>query len=145
MKDIVTRCGYRCDLCLAYKENISSREDQQRISDGWFKYYGFRIPPEQVCCDGCLASDSENPRLMDPRCPVRPCVIEKGLQNCAYCNEYICKKLEQRIVDYKFLGSKFEQPIPKEDYENFIKPYEAGKVLDDVRRRLRRKYCNANR
>jgi len=75
---------------------------------------------------------------MDPECPVRRCVIEKGLQNCAYCSEYVCKKLEQRIVDYKSIAAKFEEPILKEDYEHFIKPYEGRKVLDDIRKRIRR-------
>jgi len=57
MKAILTRCGYRCDLCLAYKPNIAKHpENQQILSDGWFKYFGFRLPAEVICCDGCNAS-----------------------------------------------------------------------------------------
>ena len=53
---MLTRCGYRCDLCLAYAPNVSAHpENQQILSDGWFQYFGFRLPPEQIYCDGCLA------------------------------------------------------------------------------------------
>ena len=45
---LIARCGYRCDLCPAYWENIHGPEDQQRTSDGWFKYFGFRIPPDEI-------------------------------------------------------------------------------------------------
>jgi len=129
MKIIISRCGYRCDLCLAYKENVHSKEDQKRTSDGWFKYYGFRIPPEEIWCDGCLTPDDQKPKLMDPECLVRPCVLEKQLENCAYCDQYICSKLKTRIVEYDSIVAKFE-----EDYENFIKPYEARKVLEGIRK-----------
>jgi len=27
-------------------------------------------------------------------CQVRACGIEKGLENCAYCDDYACEKLE---------------------------------------------------
>jgi len=69
MEDLITRCGYRCNLCPAYKENIHSKEDQERTSDGWFRIFGFRIPPEKILCDGCLTPDSEKPKLIDSGCP----------------------------------------------------------------------------
>lgn|GEM_PF-2159134 len=49
---------------------------QQILSDGWHKYFGFRIPPDRILCDGYKA---ENPRLIDRACPVRPCVLEREL------------------------------------------------------------------
>ncbi|OGO05376.1 MAG: hypothetical protein A2Y73_07840 [Chloroflexi bacterium RBG_13_56_8] len=132
-EEIIARCGYRCDLCLAYKENIRSSEDRRRISDGWFKYYGFRIPSEKIRCDGCLTEDRQNPKRMDPNCPVRPCVLEKGLENCAYCSEYICETLKTRAVIYEEVAEQFEAPIPQEDYEAFIRPYEGEKTLGSIR------------
>ncbi len=125
---ILTRCGYRCDLCLAYKENINSNEDRIKISDGWFKYFGFRIPPEDICCDGCLTPEEEEPRLIDDTCPVRICVLKKGYDNCARCDEYICDKLESRMVD----RDDFD-PMPEEDHRCFIKPYESRRRLDRLR------------
>ena len=82
MEPILTRCGYRCDLCLAYRPNVGrDPSSQQKLSDGWFTYFGFRIPPEQIVCDGCLA-DGTDIRLLDVGCPVRPCVVERGLDTC---------------------------------------------------------------
>ena len=131
MKQILTRCGYRCDLCLAYRPNVEIHpENQQKLSDGWHTYFGFRIPPEQIICDGCLA---ENPRLIDQACPVRPCVIEKGLENCAQCDQYVCTKLTERLVVYEEIKQKLGVEIPEDDYLCFIRPYENKKRLEALR------------
>src|SRR5512139_2022666 len=79
---LLAPCGYRCDLCPAYRENIRGPGDQRRTSDGWFKYYGFRIPPEQICCDGCLDARPEARRI-DRDCPVRPCARVRATPTCA--------------------------------------------------------------
>ena len=134
---MIARCGYRCDLCPAYKENIHSPEDQQRVSDGWFKFYGFRIPPQEIQCDGCLADDSESPKRIDPSCPVRPCVLAKRIENCARCDDYPCRKIESRTVEYQTVTAEYGKPIPTEEYELFVKPYENSKVLADIRSGLR--------
>lgn len=131
MKPILTRCGYRCDLCLAYRPNIEKHpEDRQKLSDGWHKYYGFRLPASEICCDGCMA---ENPRLIDRSCPVRPCVIEMGLENCAQCEHYVCEKLKQRLVTYDGVRQRTSGEIPEDDYHCFIRPYENKKRLDALR------------
>ncbi len=131
MNLILTKCGYRCDLCLAYKPNIKQHPaDQQKLSDGWLKYFGFRMPPSEIYCDGCLA---DNSRLLDKNCPVRPCVIEKGLDNCAQCESYICKKLKARLITYEQIQNKIGTAIPEDDYKCFIQPYENKPRLDALR------------
>lgn len=45
---ILTKCGYRCDLCLAYKENVDKHDQRDILSDGWFEIYGFRIEPQNL-------------------------------------------------------------------------------------------------
>ena len=131
MEPIITKCGYRCDLCLAYKPNLEKHpENKQILSDGWYTYFGFRIPPEDIYCDGCLSMDG---RQIDSSCPVRPCVIERGISNCAFCDEYICEKLETRIVSFQDIQERFEQPIPEADREQFIRPYENEKRLKKIR------------
>ncbi len=53
MEAIITRCSYRCDLCLAYKPNIEAHpENRQILSDGWYKYFGFRIQAEESTATG---------------------------------------------------------------------------------------------
>lgn len=131
MEPILTKCGYRCDLCLAYKPNLEKHpENRQILSDGWHTYFGFRIPAENIYCDGCLSMDG---RQIDSSCPVRPCVIEREISNCAFCDEYICEKLETRIVSFQDIQERFEQPIPDADRAQFIKPYENKKRLKKIR------------
>ena len=128
---ILTRCGYRCDLCLAYAPNVINHpSNREKLSDGWYKYYGFRIPPERILCDGCMAG---NPQLIDQACPVRPCVIERGLDNCAQCEEYVCDRVTQRLVAYEEVRERVDGPIPEDDYLCFIRPYENERRLEALR------------
>jgi hypothetical protein len=131
MEEILTRCGYRCDLCLAYRPNVEKNtSNQQALSDGWFAYFGFRIPAENILCDGCL---SDPARLIDQACPVRPCVLERGLQHCGQCPEYGCKKLIERLVVYEDIAARIGAPIPEGDRARFIAPYENKSRLDKLR------------
>jgi len=128
MEPILTRCGYRCDLCLAYRPNIEKQPtNQQKLSDGWFIYFGFRLEPTAIICDGCMA---DHPRLIDRNCLIRPCVIEKELNNCASCEQYGCEKLKERIVLYEEVEHRFGKDIPEDDYFSFILPYENKRRLD---------------
>lgn len=130
MRQILTRCGYRCDLCLAYKDNLAQNPSvRDKLSDGWFKYFGFRIQPQDIYCDGCL----ENLNLLDSGCPVRPCVIEKGLENCSQCDQYVCEKLQERLVVYEGMKEKHGGEISEDDYLCFIRPYENKKRLEALR------------
>lgn len=131
MEPILTRCGYRCDLCLAYRPNVEANPaNRKALSDGWHKYFGFRLPEDAICCDGCMA---ENPRLIDDGCPVRPCVIEKGLDNCSQCADYGCEKLQERLVDYEEVRARVGFHIPEDDRRRFIRPYENKARLDALR------------
>jgi hypothetical protein len=132
MDEVLARCGYRCDLSLAYRPNIEAAPSNQEVlSDGWQKYFGFRIPPERIICDGCMA---QNPRLIDKSCPVRPCVMQRGLGNCSECADYVCDKLADRIVVYEQLAAKRADAIPAEDRARFIRPYENKERLSHLRR-----------
>ncbi len=132
MDAILSRCGFRCDLCLAYRPNVEAHpENRQALSDGWQRYFGFRIPPEQVVCDGCWSEDG---RLLDAACPVRPCVADRALANCAGCGEYVCDRLRERLVDADELAAKVGLPIPPADRERFIRPYENRRRLEQLRR-----------
>jgi hypothetical protein len=130
--EVLTMCGYRCDLCLAYAPNVASGDRRPELSDGWFAVYGFRIQPEQILCEGCVSSD--NPALIDKGCPVRPCVVAKGIPNCASCPDYVCDKLGQRIVDRAEIEGKLGRPLGDAEYERLVRPYESRARLDALRR-----------
>ncbi len=136
MEGTISFCGYRCELCLAYKDNITCDDDRKKVSDGWFKHYGFRIPAEEIYCDGCLADDSSNPRRIDSECKVRPCAMERGLPNCAHCDNFICEKLSEKMVNTKKVAKRVGGFIAPEDYEHFVKPYDSKSILEDIHRGL---------
>lgn len=124
------QCGYRCDLCLTYRPNLETDpSNQQKLSDGWYKYFGFRLLPEKILCHGCI---SENPRLIDQGCPVRPCVIKKGFKNCSQCDQYICEKLTEWLVVDAEVRQRVNADIPEDDYLYFVQPYENKKRLDEL-------------
>lgn len=128
MAEILTRCGFRCDLCPAYEPNLTSFADRQRVSDGWLKYFAFRTRPEEVGCVGCLNGG----RHAYESCPVRPCAMQRGLTNCAHCGEYACEKLKPILDFTEELMKKFAG-MPEEDCELFIKPDEGKPRLTQIR------------
>ena len=128
---ILSKCGYRCDLCLAYRPNVQKDDRRQELSDGWFQIYGFRIEPESIACDGCVSSDS--PNLIDKNCPVRPCVVSRNIENCAYCHEFVCEKHKERGVDRADLENTLGRSLDEVEYELFVRPYEAERRLHALR------------
>jgi hypothetical protein len=127
VEPIISKCGYRCDLCPAYEPNIKSDADKQRMCKAWAKYFGSQEQPEDItACTGCLKGDG------DPNCEVRGCADERGLENCAHCEAFACDKLKPRmnIVEEKV---KDISSIPEEDYNLFIKPYLGKERLLKIR------------
>jgi hypothetical protein len=76
---------------------------------------------------------ADDPKLIDQACPVRPCVIRRGLANCSQCDEYGCERLAERLVVYEQVASRVGIPIPEEDRARFIAPYENKARLDESR------------
>jgi hypothetical protein len=128
-KELLTRCGYRCDLCLAYKENVEKEDRRAELSDGWQKCFGFRIPADKIYCEGCMTGG--NPKLIDSECPVRACVIKKGLNNCSECSEYPCETFNKRVVVYEKVV-KGKKNLTESDRALFIKPYENKVRFDEL-------------
>lgn len=83
---------------------------------------------------------SEDPQLIDKSCPVRPCVIERDLENCAHCADFRCEKLTERLVTIESVEERFGVRIPLEDRDRFIAPYENLLRLEKLRARLDQGY-----
>jgi hypothetical protein len=82
---------------------------------------------------------AQNPRLIDRDCPVRPCVLERGLDNCAQCEDYVCERLEQRLVVVEAVRETTGASIPEDDYQCFIRPYENKRRLEGLRAEMESK------
>jgi len=87
-------CGCRCDLCKAYAPNVQKNDQRKTLAEMWNKYYGLD-PSVMGICDGCR---SDNPS--DTECPVRKCVLEKGLNHCGDCGDFPCEVFYQRCGSF---------------------------------------------
>jgi hypothetical protein len=133
MKELLAKCGFRCDLCPAYYENIKSNEDKVKLSEGWQRVFGFNISPEEVECVGC----HNEGKHADSGCLVRPCVIEKGLDNCACCKNFGCDSLKTRIDFLDNLLTKQDRKITDEDYQHYALAYESRPRLMKLRESMK--------
>ncbi len=111
MKKMIAFCGIPCHECGAL-EATKNNLDQKRaeVAQLWSKQFNADIKPEDINCDGCL-SDGKQIFSYCNVCELRKCGKEKGVANCAHCDEYACSKLED-----------FFQMVP-----------ESKKTLDEIR------------
>lgn len=94
MEEMIAFCGLACHECpalLATKANDDVKRAE--VAQLWSKQFNADIKPADINCDGCH-SDGENIFDHCKVCEIRKCGKEKGINNCAYCDEYSCEKLE---------------------------------------------------
>jgi hypothetical protein len=111
------------------RSNIQQKDQRQELSDGWHRYFGFRVPIEDIGCDGCTMD--ANAATQDSGCPVRPCVLERGLANCSECGDYPCERIRERLIVFEELTAG--KQVPDQDREMFIRPYENKVRIDQLR------------
>ena len=91
--EMIACCGLDCSACPAY---IAKRTDddelRKKTAEEWSQP-GYTVPYQDVNCDGCT-SEGEFFKHWCLECPVRLCVKDRELENCAYCDDYVCDKLE---------------------------------------------------
>jgi hypothetical protein len=128
-KKIIARCGYRCDLCAARSDDPAVR---QKLVDAWRKYYGHtQYTAENVKCGGCYSN-----QLPDQSCKVRPCVIAKGIENCAHCDQCPCAKLKPLCSSPHISFVNFGD-VPPEDYDLAMRQFDNVPELMQIRAELR--------
>ena len=89
-KEILSRCGMRCDLCLLYRPNVDANDRRREICAVFEKVWqGYHLNPTEVICDGCT-NFQKDALLFSKDCPTRQCVVNKGLTHCGYCSAYPC-------------------------------------------------------
>jgi hypothetical protein len=99
MTEKIAYCGLRCETCpihLATRQENKQEQTRMRIEIVKLcqEHYGMRYRLEDITdCDGCKAETGILFRA-STNCPIRKCARQKGLENCAYCAEYACGKLE---------------------------------------------------
>ena len=111
---MIAFCGLVCNECPAFiatKENDNVR--RKETAEEWSKQFNTSIKPEDINCEGCVSNSEvlfSHPRV----CEIRKCGQEKGIVNCAHCDEYACDRL-----------SDFFKSVPS-----------AKAILDSIRKTL---------
>ena len=94
MEKMIALCGIVCTECPAFLATKNDDDNERKkIAEMWSKQYHSDIKPEDINCEGCL-SDGGKVFNYCRVCEIRKCGQEKSVQNCAYCVEYVCEKLD---------------------------------------------------
>ena len=94
MDAMIAFCGLACDECpalLATQANDDAKRAE--LAHLWSKPFNADIKPADINCEGCR-SDGTILFCHCRVCKIRECAKQKRVNNCAYCDEYPCKKLE---------------------------------------------------
>ena len=94
MEKMIGYCGVDCSKCapfIAKKKNDDAL--RRKYAEEQSKFFEMTILPESINCDGCLV-EGEHLGYCNA-CEIRRCCSEKNLENCAYCDEYVCGELEK--------------------------------------------------
>jgi hypothetical protein len=93
MKRMTAYCGLECTQCPSFIATQNDDDEARaRTADDYRRTYGFDLKPEEINCDGCLATGG---RLIFycQSCQIRRCCSAKGLADCAHCEERPCEHL----------------------------------------------------
>jgi Protein of unknown function (DUF3795) len=87
---LMAPCGLYCGTCGVY---ISTRDDNEKFREKLAVLYG--SPSEETRCLGCMQDDPPECLFgFCQSCPMRECVIEKGLTSCHQCDDWPCDFVE---------------------------------------------------
>lgn len=100
MNKLIAYCGLDCLSCPIYlvtreQDKEKQKDKRKKILQLIKEHYGIELKLEDITdCDGCMADKG---RLFSTckDCPIRKCATDKELESCAYCEDYICKVLEE--------------------------------------------------
>ena len=105
---MIAKCGLECTQCGSYiATKNNDLEALQRMADEAKQQYNLDLTAEQSRCTGCLR-DGIKIGYTD-QCAVRLCALEKGVENCAYCDDFGCETIS---------GFLANAPKAKENLEN---------------------------
>ena len=101
MDRIVAYCGIICSDCPTFKATkMDDDAERRRVAKLWTKQYGKEFKMEDINCDGCLTRGQRVFSYCNI-CEIRKCAREKNVENCAYCEDYACKKLSKLFDEFK--------------------------------------------
>jgi hypothetical protein len=90
---IIGVCGLICSECEAYKATQADDDAlRAEVARKWSEEYGGSLVIADINCDGCVAEGIKFSHCAE--CKMRECAAERGLPNCAHCDDYeTCEKI----------------------------------------------------
>jgi len=142
MDDIISLCGFKCNICPAYKSNIKTESDRARVDEGWKK---FHCSPgwiyEEEYCEGCSNGFrySEKPPLRD-YCAIRRCALLNKVENCGRCFDYPCPRIKRFIHGVNLIAERTRRIGTKEEYDTFVQPHLNKDRLDKINEEFKKEF-----
>jgi hypothetical protein len=94
MDQMIAVCGLFCDRCDAFIATLNDDDEiRAELARLWSMRNHHDIELADINCLGCI-SDSDCLFDRCKVCQIRKCAKEKQFENCAYCDDYACEKLE---------------------------------------------------
>lgn len=89
----ISCCGLDCETCDAYIATINN-DDVKRaeIAEKWAELYKHAFKALDINCTGCHSDGVKIGHCSF--CEVRKCCYDRGIKNCAPCEDFACKDLE---------------------------------------------------
>jgi len=94
LKPHIAYCGLDCSGCDIYQATAFGDDRlRQNYADKVKLAWKIEIDPAGLNCYGCR--DTRPKSGYCASCEVRQCAAERGLENCAPCEDYGCEKLQK--------------------------------------------------
>ena len=95
MEELIGICGLVCSECGAFIATQADDDDlRMETAENWSMMYNADIKTAEINCDGCT-SNGDTHFSSCSKCEIRACGLEHEVENCAYCSEFVCDKLEK--------------------------------------------------
>ncbi len=89
MSKILSACGLDCPTCECFEAHQANDTERKKdIAVRWSKNYNADLSADDIACDGCM-SEGDHFSWCN-MCPIRACVVGKGYESCADCDDFPC-------------------------------------------------------
>ena len=90
-EQMLSYCGIDCSACPAFM--ATQANDLEKLATLAGEWFDGATDYTIILCDGCKGE--EHIMKWCAECPTRTCAIERELENCAYCADFGCEKLNK--------------------------------------------------
>lgn len=91
-EQLLAYCGLSCRMCPARLATLSDDiQEKSKVAAQWTEEFKTEIKAEDINCTGCKPDGVKFGHCH--QCQIRQCSSEKKLENCGFCDDYPCDKL----------------------------------------------------